>query len=67
VVKAEDSWLRGRGFNPLLRRPFSGTIDLDQKLGAKRDDEMFQTTCHCCICCNPANGRVDFGFQNPAS
>ena len=21
---------------------------------------MFQPTWHCCMCCNPANGRVDF-------
>jgi hypothetical protein len=33
---------------------------LDQKPGAKRDNGMFQPTWHCCMCCNPANGRVDF-------
>ncbi len=51
VVKTEDSWPRGPGFKPPLWRPFSGTIHLDQSL---------TLTWHCCICCNPANGRVDF-------
>jgi hypothetical protein len=56
-VRAEDSWLRGRGYKPPLRRPFSGTIHLDQKPGAKIG---WKLTWHCCICCNPAKGRRDF-------
>jgi hypothetical protein len=57
VVKAEDSRPRGPGFNPPLWRPFSGTIHLDQSL----EQKLWKTlTWHCCICCNPANGRVDF-------
>ena len=36
---------------------FSGTIHLDQSL----EQKLWKTlTWHCCICCNPANGRVDF-------
>jgi hypothetical protein len=48
----ERSWVQTS-----LRRPFSGTIHLDQKPGAKIE---WKLTCHCCICCNPAKGRVDF-------
>jgi hypothetical protein len=39
---------------------FSGAIHLDQKPGAKRDIGMFQPTWQYCMCCNLANGRVDF-------
>jgi hypothetical protein len=36
---------------------FSGTIHLDKSL----EQKLWKTlTWHCCICCNPANGRVDF-------
>jgi hypothetical protein len=45
------------GSNPPLRRPFSGTINLDQKPGAKIE---WKLTWHCCICCKPEKGRVDF-------
>ena len=48
------------GFNSHWGDHFLGTIHLDQKPGAKRDDEMFQATWHCCMCYNPANGRVEF-------
>ncbi len=35
----------------------SATIHLDQSLQQK----LWKTlTWHCCMCCNPANGRVDF-------
>jgi hypothetical protein len=30
---------------------------LDKKPGAKTE---WKLTWHCCICCNPAKGRVDF-------
>ena len=53
VVKAEDSWLRGRGFKPPLRRPFFRHHSFGAKIGWK-------LTWHCCICCNPAKGRVEF-------
>jgi hypothetical protein len=55
VVKAEDSRLRGPGFNP----PTMETIfqALDQSLEQKLWKSL---TWHCCMCCNPANGRVDF-------
>ncbi len=60
-------WLRQRTHEwevvdskPYWADHLSGTIHLDQKAGAKRDNGMFQTTLHCCMCCNPANGRVDF-------
>jgi hypothetical protein len=36
------------------------SIHFDQKCEAKRENGMFQPTWHCCMCCNPANGRVDF-------
>jgi hypothetical protein len=44
---------------------FAGTVHLNQKPGAKRDNGMFQPTWHCCMCCNPANGRVDFEGNHP--
>ncbi len=57
VVKAEDSRPRGPGFNPHYGDHFSGTIHLDQSL----EQKLWKTlTWHCCMCCNPANGRVDF-------
>ncbi len=47
---------------------FSGTIHLDQSL----DQKLWKTlTWHCCMCCNPANGRVEFeellAYKNPAT
>jgi hypothetical protein len=30
----------------------------DSSLGAKHRRKLI--TCFCCICCNPANGRLDF-------
>ncbi len=43
--------------NPLCVDHFSGTIQLDQSL----EQNLWKTlTWHCCICCNPANGRVGF-------
>jgi hypothetical protein len=57
VVKAEDSWPRGPGFKPSLWRPFFRHNSFGSKLGTK----MWKTlTWHYCMCCNPANGRVDF-------
>ncbi len=58
MVKGDDSWLRDCGFNPPLWRPFfRGTIDLDQCL----EQKLWRTlNWHCCMCCNPANGMVDF-------
>ncbi len=57
VVKAEDSWPRGPGFKPPLWRPFFRHHSFGSKLGTK----LWKTlTWHCCMCCNPANGRVDF-------
>ncbi len=26
----------------------------------KKEDEKFQPHWHCCMCCNPTNGRLDF-------
>jgi hypothetical protein len=57
VVKAEDSQLRGRGFKPPCEDHFSCTIHLDQSMEVKIE---WKLTWHCCICCNPAKGRVDF-------
>jgi hypothetical protein len=52
VFKAEDSWLRGPGINPPLWRPFFKHHSFGSKLGT--------WNWHCCMCCNPPNGRVDF-------
>ncbi len=57
-------WLRQKthdrkvlGSNPHSGDHFSGTIHLDQSL----EQKLWKTlTWHCCMCCNPANGRVDF-------
>jgi hypothetical protein len=46
------------GSNPHYGDHFSGTIHLDQSMEAKI---QWKLTWHCCICCNPAKGRVDFG------
>ncbi len=57
VVKAEDSRPRGPGFKPPLWRPLFRHHSFGSKLGKK----LWKTlTWHCCMCCNPANGRVDF-------
>jgi hypothetical protein len=43
--------------NPHYGDHFSGTIHLDQSL----EQKLWKTlTWHCCMCCNPANGRGDF-------
>jgi hypothetical protein len=57
VVKAEDSWLRGHGLKPPLRRPFFRHHSFGSKPGAKI---KWKLTWHCCICCNPVKGRVEF-------
>jgi hypothetical protein len=49
----ERSWVQ----TPHCGDHLSGTINLDQKPGAKIG---WKLTWHCCICCNPAKGRVDF-------
>ena len=65
-VKAEVSRLRGPGFNT----PFEETIfhaPLMWMEWNKRDNG----TCHCCMWCNPSNGRIwtwkIVHFLNPAS
>ncbi len=57
VVKAENSWSRGPGFKPPEWRPFFRHHLIGLKLGTKFVETL---TWHCCMCCNPANGRVDF-------
>jgi hypothetical protein len=57
VVKAEDSWPRGPGFKPPLWRPLFRHHSFGSKLGTKIVETL---TWHCCMCCNPTNGRVDF-------
>ncbi len=54
VVKAEDLWPRGTGLKSPLWRPFFRHHSFGSKLGTKNSNP------HCCMCCNPANGRVDF-------
>jgi len=52
-VMTERSWVQ----NPHYGDHFSGPIHLDQSL----EQKLWKTiTWHCCMCCNPANGRVDF-------
>ncbi len=55
MVKAEDSWPRGPGFKPPLWRPFFRHHSLGSKLGTKIVENS-----NLALCCNPANGRVDF-------
>jgi hypothetical protein len=43
--------------NPHSGDHFSCTFHLDQSMEAKIE---WKLTWHCCICCNPAKGRVDF-------
>jgi hypothetical protein len=54
--------------NPHCGDHFSGTIHLDQSLEQKLWKIL---SWNCCICCNPANGKVDFGewldYKNPAT
>jgi hypothetical protein len=45
------------GSNPHYEDHFSCTIYLEQSMKAKF---AWILTCHFCICCNPAKGRVDF-------
>ena len=58
VVKAEDSWPRGLGFKPPLWRPFFQAPFIWIKAWNKNCGKPL--TWHCCMCCNPANGMVDF-------
>jgi hypothetical protein len=46
------------GSNPPLRRPFFRHHSFGSKLGTKIVKKTL--TWHCCICCNPEKGRVDF-------
>jgi hypothetical protein len=50
----ERSWAQ----IPCYGGHFSCTIHLDQSIEAKIE---WKLTWHCCICCNPAKGMVDFG------
>jgi hypothetical protein len=53
VVKTHDRL----GSNPHFGDHFSDAIHSDHSL----EQKLWKTlTWHCCICCNPANGRVDF-------
>ncbi len=55
VVKAEDIRLSSRGFKLPLGRSFF----MQHSFGSKAKIE-WNLTWHCCICCYPAKGRVDF-------
>jgi hypothetical protein len=57
VIKVEDLWPRGPGLKPHFGDHFLGSIHLDQSLEQKLWKNL---TWHCCMCCKPANGRVDF-------
>jgi hypothetical protein len=57
VVKAEVMTERSWVQTPTEETIFLHLIHLDQKPGAKI---MWKLTWHCCICCNPAKGRVEF-------
>jgi hypothetical protein len=58
VAKAEDSWLTGLGF---LGNYFSCISIWFKSTGAKKENGMFQSTWHFCMCCNPTNSA----FLNP--
>ncbi len=58
VVNAEDPWPRGPGFKSPLWRPFFRHHSFGSKLGTIIVEKTL--TWHCCMYCNPANGRVDF-------
>ena len=62
VVRQRAHDLEVVGLNPPLRRLFFMHHSLGSKHGSKN-----LMTWHCCMCCNPANGRVDFvdGFSAP--
>ena len=56
------------GSHPHYGGHFSCTIHLDQSL----EQNLWKTlTWHCCMCCNPANGSVDFeewlAYKNPTT
>ncbi len=58
VVNAEDSWLRVGGLKPstvetIFHAPFIWIKNMEAKI-------EWKITWHCCICSNPAKGRVDF-------
>jgi len=52
----ERSWVQTPTEETIFQAPLIWIKSLEQK----RDNGMFQPTWHCCMCCNPANGRVDF-------
>jgi hypothetical protein len=61
--QGKEPWSSGKGRRLMTERSwahgddFSGTIHLDQSL----EQKWWKTlTWHCCMCFNPANGRVDF-------
>ena len=57
---SKDSCRRGPTWVRILNRQrdhFSCTINLDQSMNTKTVGNS--KPCHCCMCCNPANGRVD--------
>jgi len=49
----ERSWVQTPTEETIFQAPFIWIKILKQKLSGK-------LTWHCCICCNPAKGRVDF-------
>jgi hypothetical protein len=49
----ERLWVLTLTEETIFQAPFIWIKNLDQKIGWKLN-------WHCCICCNPAKGRVDF-------
>ncbi len=66
VVKAEDSLVQ----TPPLRRPLFRHHSFGSKAWSKKRYRNVPTW-HCYMCCNPANGRVNFedglAYKNTAS
>jgi hypothetical protein len=49
----ERSWVQTPTEETIFQAPFIWIKSLEQKL-------KWKSTWHCCICCNPEKGRVDF-------
>ena len=51
----DRSWVQTPTKETIFQAPFIWIKSLKQKVSG-----MLRPTWHCCMCCNPANGRVDF-------
>jgi hypothetical protein len=63
VVKAEDSWLRGCGFNPPLWRPFFMHHSFGSKHGGKNWVEINLALLHMLLSCKREGGQLASKIQ----